>query len=352
MTIRVHARAQVRAAAALLAMAALAAPVAAQERVVRVGTVRSLATLSNYVAIEKGWWKELGIRVEIEDLDTSANVISLLATNRLQVVEGGVSAGLFNGLEQNMPIVVAGDRISTPLHHKLLVREDLRGKVARLADLKGLNVGTNGLAAVTTYELGRMMESDGGALKDIELKTVAFPLMGAAFKNRAIDATLVIQPWATQMVDQKLAFVLADPDDHVKPRPLTIAVTMFNTDWAKADPKLARDFFVGYMRGVREYCLGYHGGPQRAELVEIGLKAMKGSPRAFFEDYPWPARNMDGTPNMPSILDMQTYFKGENMVKAEQPAEKIFTREYIEHAAKALGPKPAVNAQSDKPGCR
>ncbi|HEY8579453.1 MAG TPA: ABC transporter substrate-binding protein, partial [Beijerinckiaceae bacterium] len=148
--------------------AVLAASVAAaQERVVRVGTVRSLATLSNYVAIEKGWWKELGVRVEIEDLDTSANVISLLATNRLQVVEGGVSAGLFNGLEQNMPIIVAGDRISTPLHHKLLVREDLRGQVSRLADLKGRPVGTNGIAAVTSYELGRMMESDGGALKDL-----------------------------------------------------------------------------------------------------------------------------------------------------------------------------------------
>ncbi|MDB5570552.1 MAG: NitT/TauT family transport system substrate-binding protein [Hyphomicrobiales bacterium] len=345
---------KVVAASVLTASAAFgpALPASAQETTIRIGTVRSVATVSNYTAIEKGWWKDLGIKVEIEDLDTSANVISLLATNRLQVVEGGVSAGLFNGLEQNMPLIVTSDRTSTPLGHKILVREDLKGQITKVSDLKGRIVGTNSVAAVTTYELGKTLEANGALLKDIDMKAIAFPLMGAAFKNKALDATLIIQPWATQLIEEKIAVELADPDDNVKIRPLTIAVTMVNTDWAKANPELVRKFFVGYMRGVREYCLAYHHGANREEMVDRGVRTSPSSPRAFFEKYPWPSRNMDGRVNMPSVMDMQDYFKEVGMVKTAFPAERIVTTEYIDHANKVLGPLPAVNPDSKLQGCR
>ena len=54
----------------------------------------------------------------IEDIDTSANMMALLAQNQLQIVEGGISAGYFNALEKGLPVTIVADRVSTPLGHK------------------------------------------------------------------------------------------------------------------------------------------------------------------------------------------------------------------------------------------
>src|SRR5690242_8793701 len=82
-----------------LLIGALATPAAAQETTVRIGIARALASAATMISIEKGYYKAAGIKVEIENIDSSANALALLAQNRLQLVEGGISAGFFNGLE-------------------------------------------------------------------------------------------------------------------------------------------------------------------------------------------------------------------------------------------------------------
>src|ERR1700760_3250403 len=73
----------------------------AQETTIKIGLVKSISNAANLWAIEKGYFREVGIKLVPEDLDTSANVLALLAQGQLQVVEGGISAGYFNGLEKN-----------------------------------------------------------------------------------------------------------------------------------------------------------------------------------------------------------------------------------------------------------
>src|SRR3979490_1788940 len=138
-----------------------AAQTQAQEVTVKVGTVKSISTAATLTAIEKGYFKQYGIKIETEDLDTSANVIALLAQNQLQIVEGGISAGYFNALEKNLPITMVMDRVSSPLGHHLMLRPDLKGQVTRLRDLKGKIIASNGQGSVSTYEVGKMLQTDG-----------------------------------------------------------------------------------------------------------------------------------------------------------------------------------------------
>ena len=67
----------------------------AQEVIVKVGTVRSISTATILWAAEKGYFKEYGIKVVTETLDTAANSIALLAQNQLQLVEGRDLGRLF-----------------------------------------------------------------------------------------------------------------------------------------------------------------------------------------------------------------------------------------------------------------
>ena len=79
----------------------LLAPATAEETA-RIGIARSVSNGAELIAIEKGYFREAGIKVEIDDIDTSANTIALLATNRLQVIAGGISAGYFNAIEKDL----------------------------------------------------------------------------------------------------------------------------------------------------------------------------------------------------------------------------------------------------------
>ena len=335
---------------ALLASAAI--PAQAQTTLVKLGTVQSFGAIVTYIAKDKGYYKEVGIEADVSFMNSAANVVALLAKNELSVVEGGISVGYFNGLEQGLPIIMTTDRVSTPIHHQLLVRAELKGKITKLSDLRGKNVGSNSVGAVTTYELGKMLATAGMTLKDIELKTLGFPQMAPALKNGALDATLQIPPFAAAIEDQGIGFPIAGVDALVDPSPMTIASSFVNTDWANANKELVKNFFVAYMRATREYCIAYHGGPNRAEVIGIALKNGLDRTVEALEKNPWTGRSMDGSVHMASVMDQQKWYVQQGLVKRETAPERVFTREYIDYANAKLGPPPAVNPASKLPGCR
>src|SRR5215467_16062796 len=166
-----------RAALIALALTAAAGPVPAQETTVKIGLVKSISNVANLWGIEKGYFREVGIKLQIEELDTSANSLALLAQNQLQLIEGGISAGYFNGLEKNLPITMVMNRVSSPLGHNLMLRTDLKGQITRLSQLKGKVIATNGTGAVSTYEVGKLLETDGLMISDVDLKIMPFTQM-------------------------------------------------------------------------------------------------------------------------------------------------------------------------------
>ena len=109
----------------------------AQEQTVKVGIARSTSNAAELMALKHGYFKEAGIKLEWDDIDTTANVIALLAQNQYQIVAGGISAGIFNALEKNLPITILSDRVSTPIGHNLMLRPELKDTVKSLKDLKG-----------------------------------------------------------------------------------------------------------------------------------------------------------------------------------------------------------------------
>jgi NitT/TauT family transport system substrate-binding protein len=338
----------------VLSLAAiLALPAIAQAQTkINLGTVQSIAAMATYIAKEKGYFKDAGIDLDIVDMNSSANVLAILAKGDLQIVEGGVSAGFFNALEQNLPIIMVVDRVSTPIGHQMIVAQKNQGKITKLQDLKGLTVGSNGPGSVTTYEVGKMLEGVDMKLDDIDVKVLGFSQMGPALVSGALDAALVIPPFAASFVDQKIGYSIAAVDELVKPSPMTIAVAFMNTEWAAKNKDAAQRFFVAYMRGVRDYCVAYHHGPNRSDVIAIGMKyGVDKSPEALDRNV-WTGRAMDGVINPDSLLDMQTYYKKVGLTKSTFPAERMVTREYVDYANQKLGPAPKTSPDSKLGNCR
>ena len=329
----------------------LAAPAAAEDTV-RIGMARSVSNGAELIAIEKGYFREAGIKVEMEDIDTSANTIALLATNRLQIVAGGISAGYFNAIEKDLPIVVIADRVSAPVGHNLMLRPDLKEKVTGLAQLKGKVIASNGAGSVSTYEVGKMLETAGLTIADVDVKIFPFTQMALAFTNKAIDAAIVIPPFVSQFLEGGYALGFAEPDVLVKPTPMTIAVIMTNTDWAKAHPALIQNYYTAYLRGVRDYCNAYHGAPIKNEIIDLLIRHGSERRPELLHKYPWPARSPDGRINTASMLDMQDWFIKNGFARAKFPAERLVDTSYAEFAVQKLGPYVPANKDSKLEGCR
>jgi NitT/TauT family transport system substrate-binding protein len=334
----------------LVLIAACAAQ--AQETTVKVGMARSVSNAAELIAIEKGYFREHGIKLDIDLLDSSANAIALLAQNRFQIIAGGISAGYFNALEKELPIAIVADRVSTPIGHNLMLRPDLKDQVKEIRQLKGKVIASNGPGSVSTYETGKMLETVGLSIADVEIKILPFPQMGIALANKAIDAAIVIPPFVWQFEEQKIAVPFGDVDALVEPKPLSIAVIMINTDWAKKNPDLVRNYLTAWLRGVRDYCQAYHGGSTRKAIVDVLVSTGTEGRPELLHKYPWPARSPNGQVNVASMLDIQDWYLKQKLTNVKLAPDRLVDTSYLEEAARKLGPFVLENPDSKLPGCR
>ena len=321
----------------------------AQDKVT-IGSAKAIGSAASYIALYKGYFKEQGIDADIVDFNSSANAMVLLAQGTMPVVEGGISAGLFNSIIQNMPAIIVGDRVSTPVEAKILIRKDLVGKINNPGDLRDKIVASNGPGAITTYEVGKLILPYGIRFKDLDVKILGFPQMKAAFVNGGIDAALAVQPFANQFEEDGIAKIFANVDDFVKP--LTVAVVMYNTEWAKKNPNLANRFYVAYMKGVYDYCQAYHSGSNRKEIIDIMIKSEIETRLNVINDYPWPGRNTDASVYTDSLLDIQKYYLDEGIISKELPLDRLVTDVYAKYAQEKLGKFQLENKNSKLDGCR
>jgi NitT/TauT family transport system substrate-binding protein len=339
--------------AALAALAVTSALGAARaETDIHIALVSSISNGAELIALDRGYFKEYGLNVVIEDINTSADTIAMLATNRLQIIAGGISAGYFNALQKDLPITIIGDRVSTPIRHNLMLRPDLKDEIKEIKQLKGRTIASNGTGSVSTYELGKVLETGGLKLSDVDVKVLRFPQMGAALANKAIDAALLIPPFTYEFIDKHLAVEFAEPDKLVKPNPMTIAVIMVNTDWAKEHREALQGYVNAYLRGVRDYCNAYHHGSIRPAMIDsIVHHAAERNPK-LLNEYPWVARSPDLRVNVASMLDMQDWYVANKFSTAKLPAERLLDMSYADAAIKKLGPFVLENKESKLEGCR
>src|SRR5947209_4594274 len=116
---------------------------------VRVGVVGSTSDAGIYIGMEKGYFREQGIEIELSNFQAAQQMIPLLGTGQLDIGGGATSAGLINAVALEIPIRIVADKGSTPTgfgYQGIVLRNELAGSFAGCPSFKGLRVGT---AAIT-----------------------------------------------------------------------------------------------------------------------------------------------------------------------------------------------------------
>lgn len=337
----------------LLPILAVLAVAAARAEPITIAIVPSVPAASTLIAEEKGYFRDAGLDVKIERIDSMGKAVAFLAANHVQVAQGGLNAGIFNAIGQGLPVILALDGGSTPLYHKIVVRRGLADRIKTPADLKGRTIGLSAPGSTSMYELALTLATAGLTLKDVEVKHLAFSQMATALANGALDAALAVAPFTALIVERNIGSPWIDPEaGYIKPLPMTSVAYVVNTDWAAQNPDVARRLMLALARGSRDYCQAYHHGPNRGEMLDVLMKHRIATDRALLDRMDWQARNPDGAFSLASVTDIQAFFKREGVIDKTAPADHLIDPRYAAAAAKEFGPFEVINRESRLEGCR
>lgn len=340
------------AAAGIFVLAGAPQPAMAQAPVpITVAIVPSISTAGLFIAQEKGFFRDLGLDVELDNIESGFDLQAMLATNRVQVISGAVSAAMFNSMAQNLPVKMFFTVAVSPSFHYLMVRTDLKDKIRTPADLKGRVIAISGKATGDYYAVGRVLELAGLTTADADIKSIGFSAMTAALQNKAIDVGVLIPPLTDAVAAKGLAVKWLDPEDVLTAKPELIAVGQMNTDWTKTHEQAARNFLKVVLRGTREYCEAFHFGPNRAEVVRILAKYSSIHDPALIDKIEWGASDPVGVIPTASLEDFEAFELSEKQIAAKLPLDRVAEFDWIKEAGRELGPFTLAH-DDGKPGCR
>ena len=253
------------AAVTLLAGVGFTPGEAAQAKKILVGQVTIVSYFwPDWVAQEKGLFKEEGIEVELITIDTTAKAVQALSANSLNVA--WVSPELvIQGRQKGAAIAIAGGVIEKPTYDLIALP-----KYKSVQDLKGTLLGVSNLKAGSTlllhYALGKAGFTFPGDYDVIEVGGT--PSRLAAVKSGGVSAALITEPDTFLAEDEGLTVLARVVDLLPQYQFVVIAI---NTDWAKAN----REALVGYMKGVIRGMQWLHNEKNRDEAARLLRKYVK-----------------------------------------------------------------------------
>ena len=296
-----------------------------------------------YIAQEKGYFAQQKVEIATQPLDSAANALLPLATNQLQAVAGGLSAGLFNAFARDLPIrIVFGNTRDMPgfSTDMLLLREDLRDRVSTIKDLRGKKIALNAKAGSLEYILGRVLQTDGLALSDVDLTYLSWPNQGAAFANRAIDIGAVSEPFGSLYTEKKLAFPFKRAADVLRNPFVQVSVVLFSKSWMDKEPEQAKAFALAYVQGMRYYYDAMKGGPNRQEVIDIITRHTTLKDKALLDRIQWSYIDPNGDLTMESLRDQIDWFGKQGELPQAVDLDRMVDKRYLEFAHEKLGRAP------------
>ena len=315
----------------------LAAPV---EVAIGISPVTSSAAV--FIAAEKGYFEQVGIKPLLQPFKGSApQMVPLLATGQLMVGGGNVTAGLYNAITQDIPIKLVADKgIVTPGHGylALIVRKQHvdSGRFKSFADLKGMTLAVTARGVSQEIATEYYLKTAGLTLNDISLSTLAYADMNIALANGALDATVQIEPYVASAVENGLAVRVAGSDE-VYPNQQS-AVMMYSPIFIEKHPQLAKDFMVAYVRGQRDYNDAFEKNIGRDEIIRILAKHTAMKDPAIYAKVAPVGLHPDGALNIESLRSDAKWFVEHGYLKSEPDMDKIVDTRFVQYAVEKLGP--------------
>src|SRR5690606_19731079 len=118
-----------------------------------------------------------------------------------------------------------------------------------VADLKGLKLATLAPGGIIEYLASKALATGNLTVKDVDYITpMGFRQMVEALKNKAIDAAVLAEPFATMSESEGTAVRLSRKHDAGE----QLLFIKANKEFAEKNPDIVVNFLIGYLQGARD----------------------------------------------------------------------------------------------------
>lgn len=313
---------------------------------VTVGVSPTTSTGGVFVALEKGFFKDEGLDVELQVFSSStAPMLPLLAKGDLDVGGGVLTASLFDTSAGGVGLWLVADKGSVQKdadYLKLMVRTDLvaSGRYKTYSDLKGFKVGVPSLGG-TSQEAAMALFLKKGGLRasDVEYVKAGYSDAAKLFQAKAIDAYIHLEPYVADLVKSKTAVVI-EGLYAIHPEQQSAAI-FYSPKFAEKRRDVGVKFMKAYIRGCRAYNAAFLSDRKAAEfreLVGILTKWTSIKDEAVYANMIPAGLRDDASLNMKSLKDDVDYYVSRKYLKAAPDFSKIVDLEFVEKAKAMLEP--------------
>nr|VFK22469.1 MAG: NitT/TauT family transport system substrate-binding protein [Candidatus Kentron sp. MB]VFK28800.1 MAG: NitT/TauT family transport system substrate-binding protein [Candidatus Kentron sp. MB]VFK74103.1 MAG: NitT/TauT family transport system substrate-binding protein [Candidatus Kentron sp. MB] len=194
----------------LLLVVLFSAAAFADDRVVKIasgGHVVHFLPLD--IAIAHGFFEAEGLKPEVTYLRAGTPTAQALLAGQVDFSTNGIEHAFKAALQgkDNLRMVVLMNRLPGMV---LIVDARHRDKVERIADLKGLTLGVTSKGAVTHMVLNYLLVRNNVSPHEVTVIKAGASTFPPALQNRQIDGGMALEPFASLLVENGHAFVLAD----------------------------------------------------------------------------------------------------------------------------------------------
>jgi NitT/TauT family transport system substrate-binding protein len=285
-----------------------------QVETVKLGDLAAISNAPIYIAIEKGFFKEQNVNVEISNFASAAKMVPALVVGELEVSVGSASAGLFNAVAQQAPFRIVADKGQTREGYGfslLAVRKDLvdSGQVKTFKDLKGKKIAILAKGNIQHYLVGKMAEEVGITINDVELSFLDAPSQVTAFETKAIDAAYAVEPWVARFTERGVAVRFRTPDQVKGLGPVQVGVIIYSGKFINERRPVAQRWMNAYLKAAE---LFHKNGTKDAEIASILEKYTKVPAKVIQAAIP-PYQDPNGRVLRENLADQAQWFASNGM---------------------------------------
>lgn len=276
-----------------------------------------------YVAKEKGFFDEVGLKIEIVDtVAGGATAVQMVSSGDVQGALLSTMA-IINARNAGLPVIGVADIQSafndSPLE-EFYVRKD--SGIKTIEDLKGKKIAINLVKSSFHYTWLMALENAGMKVEDVTFVTLSFDQQQAALERGDVDAIGLMQPYTKKARDSENLEMLFNATDIFGEK--QFCEIFINSVWAENNKETAEKFVAGIVKAIE----WIENNQDEAKQI---ISKYTGIDAAYIDDYKFQTNGV--------VVESDAAYWLEYMKRAEGAAdwlkvEDIVTNKYNPYANK------------------